>query len=344
MATILFRADGSSKIGLGHLIRIKCLMDFLVKQNPTTRCVLATRQTPEMATIFAQTPHAIEQGDPSDDQNYSSWIENLAKTYKIDIFIGDVRDGLPISCIENLRRCGIFTVAIDEPSDYRRAVDAVFYPPIPQVQEMDWTGFQGRIYSGWEYVLLREEFIDQKITADFSQPKLLLSFGGTDPEGLTSRCLELLQKLQFSGEVNVLVGPTFKYLQQLEISAKACTFKVSIYKNPAKTADVFKNCDRGLISFGVTAYELAALSVPAVFLCRSSEHLQSAEIFVRSSKSQTIGLFENLTEQSLKKALDDWLLNKKWLETSALKCHSFKGDGLFHIAKVISRHLSLKSF
>jgi spore coat polysaccharide biosynthesis protein SpsF len=43
---------------------------------------------------------------------------------------------------------------------------------------------------------------------------------------------------------------------------------------------VFARADLALIAFGVTAYEVAALGVPAIYLPISQDHLRSAFIFV----------------------------------------------------------------
>jgi spore coat polysaccharide biosynthesis protein SpsF len=49
-------------------------------------------------------------------------------------------------------------VSIDDGTGRRLAADLAFYPPAPQVEEMDWSGFTGQRYAGWNWVLLRREF------------------------------------------------------------------------------------------------------------------------------------------------------------------------------------------
>ena len=41
------------------------------------------------------------------------------------------------------------------------------------------------------------------------------------------------------------------------------------------------SADLAVASFGVTAYELAAVGVPAVYLCLTDDHAESAEAFSR---------------------------------------------------------------
>ena len=52
----------------------------------------------------------------------------------------------------------IRVVTIDDPEDKRLESDLAFYPPIPQLKKITWGGFSGKLFVGWEYVLLRDEY------------------------------------------------------------------------------------------------------------------------------------------------------------------------------------------
>ena len=45
-----------------------------------------------------------------------------------------------------------------------------------------------------------------------------------------------------------------------------------------------------MASFGVTAYELAALGVPALYLCLTEDHAESAEAFVAAGMGRSLGV------------------------------------------------------
>ena len=49
-------------------------------------------------------------------------------------------------------------VTIDDSSKRRLSSDLCFYPPAPQTSELDWRGFNGKIYHGADWILLREKF------------------------------------------------------------------------------------------------------------------------------------------------------------------------------------------
>ncbi|MBW1613303.1 MAG: hypothetical protein JRJ57_04875, partial [Deltaproteobacteria bacterium] len=84
-------------------------------------------------------------------------------TTKANVLILDVRDGLSKSVLRNIKqKFDIKIVTIDDPEDKRLEADLAFYPPVPQVKRIDWTGFTGELYVGWEWVILRREFVNAR--------------------------------------------------------------------------------------------------------------------------------------------------------------------------------------
>ncbi|MEZ4483750.1 MAG: hypothetical protein R2864_03865 [Syntrophotaleaceae bacterium] len=63
----------------------------------------------------------------------------------------------------------LLVVVLDDSSDRRlAAADLAFYPPVPQVAELDWSDFDGDCYAGWEWIPLRSGF-DRKLPQPANQ-------------------------------------------------------------------------------------------------------------------------------------------------------------------------------
>ena len=56
----------------------------------------------------------------------------------------------------------------------------------------------------------------------------------------------------------------------------------------------FSGADLALVTFGVTAYELAALGVPALYLALSDDHALSASSFEKCGMGAVLGLGRSL--------------------------------------------------
>ena len=61
-----------------------------------------------------------------------------------------------------------------------------------------------------------------------------------------------------------------------------------------------------LAAFGVTAYELAAFGVPALYLCLTEDHALSASAFEHAGMGISLGVAEAATNQDIAKSV--WAL------------------------------------
>jgi spore coat polysaccharide biosynthesis protein SpsF len=61
----------------------------------------------------------------------------------------------------------------------------------------------------------------------------------------------------------------------------------------------FAAADLALVAFGVTAYELAALGVPALYLGISEDHLASASSFAKAGMGAVLGLARVLRAEDI---------------------------------------------
>lgn len=277
---ILIRCDASVAIGLGHV----------------TRCLVLAQSFKEKGhnVFFAMKNHALgihkvtEQGfkvhlAPT-PFNYDSWLQTLTSQLAINLFIGDVRDGLPTETIEQLKIKNILTVAIDEPSDYRKACDLCFYPPHAKLEQLDWSGFKGQIKQGLEYVVLRPEFYQKHNKVHNDRPKILVMMGGTDPNNLTLAVVKQLLSFKKEMDITVAIAPNHTDYSFIKNIAK----NVSIKSNIIDMAKFLTRIDFGIISFGVTAYELLAMQIPALHVCLNDDHWQSSEFFEKQHISDRV--------------------------------------------------------
>ena len=259
---ILFRCDGSIKIGMGHVIRCLALADHL-KENHGCKIHFAMRKSELGINRVKKSYPVIEANEQSFD--YVDWFFDCISQTQSKILIMDMRDGLTKEQLKLIKnKTSIKVVTIDDPEDKRLEADIAFYPPVPQLKKINWDGFEGELYVDWEYVILRKEFNKSYPKEDNSISNILVSMGNTDEKNMTEFVINSLNQIDYKFKLIIIVGSGYPYLEQLKNSLEEVQFEFELYQNPKNIAEVMSYADFAVISFGQTAYELIALN--ALFL------------------------------------------------------------------------------
>jgi len=263
---ILIRCDASKSIGLGHITRCLVLAKEFQKKNCTVYFAMKNYQL----GIEKKEKFPIILFD--EDLSYNDWILKIVNEQNIDIFIGDIRDGLPTKTIKTLKRKKVLTVAIDEPSEYAKECDMCFYPPHANIDE---TLYKGKIFKGFEYVILRDEFYKQYEKKEHKIPNILVMMGGTDAHNLTYKIVKQLTDLEEKMNIMTIVNKNHPDYDKI----KNIDEKISIYSDIKNMAEFLSEIDFGVLSFGVSAYELLMMQIPAIHICLDEEHWSASSIF-----------------------------------------------------------------
>jgi len=283
--TVAIRTDGSTVLGNGHIIRMLGLARELGNRSIDLVFII---KSDDFWIKSIQENYRVVALDEKEDIDY---LCNILKENEISHFVYDTRNDLEKAEIEYIsKKSKTKTIVIDTPEDTRLAADCVLYPPIQQVKEWSWKDFKGKLFSGWEYVLLRNEFLNKRPLAVITH-KVLLSFGSTDPFFLTEKFLKSIVKCgewYKSYEFILVVGPQFDRLSVIEETTEFKALNIKVYQSPTDIAQIYSLVDFAFISFGVTAYELACLKIPMLYISISEDHEKSAKIF------ETIGIGTHL--------------------------------------------------
>ena len=339
--SVLFRCDGSSEIGLGHVVRCLALADEL-REAHGCQVAFAMRHGPLGFEMVREKGYPVLT--PSDDDqsfNYVRWLAEAISNVDAQTLVLDVRDNLPRAAVETLRGKGVLIVTLDDPSERRLAADLAFYPPVPQVKRLDWDGFTGQLYVGWEWVVLRGEFAhalskDQELRTKNQEPRILVTMGGSDPADLTLKAVEALDLLDEDFEAVVVLGLGFSHHEALKGLLAKTRRHFDVRQNVTDMPSLMAQADLAVASFGVTAYELAAMGVPAIYLCLTQDHAKSASAFVEAGMAVCLGEFVDVTEAALVEAVSGLLDDKsKRIQMAKQASQQVDGKGAMQIALIM---------
>lgn len=275
---VLIRCDGDAGIGLGHVVRCLAVAEALRDRHGCRVQFAIDSARPALDLVARQGFACVDSR--SGGESELAWVERSLVTTGAEALLADVRTGLGADAVRRWRRRGLVTAVIDDGSPRRTSAELGFFPPVPQLKDLDWAGFAGMLFVGWDYLPLRRAFArtPRAAPAGSGQPlRVLVSMGGADPAGATEVAVEALAGLAEPVEVTVVVGSARRDVAVLEaLIAKRLPSARLLHGSDAMPA-LLAATDLALIAFGMTAYEAAAVATPTLALCLTADHEASAQ-------------------------------------------------------------------
>lgn len=251
---ILFVVSGYQAIGLGHvynsLIIANDILDHQIEFLVDSKSQLAFEKIAS--------------------KNYTVYIqesENLIQDIDArqpDVIINDRLD-TEAEDIQELKRRGLKVINFEDLGEGAKYADLVINAIYPERQVLP------NHYFGHDYVVLRDEFIltrPKPVSDDVS--KVLLTFGGVDPDNLTKKVLQAIHEYcQSNGiELSVVTGFGYPHHDSLDEFEN-----VRVFRNTMSISEHMANADIAFTSAGRTTYEIASLEVPCIVLAQNEREL-----------------------------------------------------------------------
>jgi len=330
--TVILRCDGGASLGFGHVRRCLAVARKLRDREGLGVRFAVMKDNTAMDAIR-------NEGFPvdvaPDGVTEIDWMLDLAGVYQPKAWLLDVRTGLTPHSVLRLRATNTLVVALDDGTARRLMADASFYPPVPQVFGLDWSLAEREPNVGWEWVALGQDNLPPR-TQNAGTPHILVSMGGSDPHGLTLPAVKALASIRRNVNVTVVIGPSVSADAEAAVRREAPGFKV--VRNPENLGDIMATADVALVTFGVTAYELAAIGVPAIYICLNEDHAESASAFVRAGMGVSLGLAASLEPHDMSDSVVDLLDDPDLCRSmSAAGRMNLDGRGATRIAAALTR-------
>ena len=195
---ILFRADAEQSIGYGHFIRTLALADML---KDDFDCVFYT-QTPSEYQINEMSSVCKHESLPSDDNRFDIFLEEL----KGDEIVVLDNYFFTTDYQRQIKQKGCKLVCIDDMHDKHYVADVVVNHGSARKEEFDCEPYT-KLCLGSQWSLLRKPFL-VPIGSNKRENRLVVCFGGADPQRLTDKVVTMLVELNTSYEITVILGET----------------------------------------------------------------------------------------------------------------------------------------
>jgi UDP-2,4-diacetamido-2,4,6-trideoxy-beta-L-altropyranose hydrolase len=335
MKSILFRADGSKEIGMGHIVRCLALADELKNNNPDLEVVFITKYEVGKRIIEEKDYNVILATDDGIIQ-----IKNLAD--EDTLLITDFLDTDNQYISEIKKTAGLGVISIDNNTKLKRIdADIVINANVFDDGDKKVIG-STRYFLGPKYMILREEFEvahKEKKKIKNKVETILVMFGGTDPGGYTIKVADALKNIHDGVHINLILGPAFSYSNKLDEVLSETNRKFDLLLSPKNLIEIMKNADIAITAAGIVLYELATLGIPSIVLPQAKHQEDIAKTFEKSRACVNIGIYPSgeLIYNSTIRLMEDDPLRRQLSENAQ---QFVDGKGAERVIKLLKSEVS----
>lgn len=332
---VTFRVDGSEKIGLGHLVRCLALANAVEQQGgrasfvcrafaPREGAAKPRRPLAEVAQDLLKRPAPFrfdELPDGIDEAEDARSTLEAAGEQGSDLVLVDhyrlgaawwkaVRDELPLAAIDDVGR-----------SDLGKNVDLVINQNAGARE--DWYESAPRTLCGPRYVMLREEFFEHRDrrearweegTAAYKaragrDRRIVVSMGGSDPNGVAARVLRALRGVsgQFAVDVMPSAGLTRDESARRQAALDA---RIRLHTESSRMPEVMARGHLAIVGGGSTTYECAFLGLPPLMIQLADNQAGVCRALSRADVGVFAGEWQSVVDGGLADEVRDMLADE----------------------------------
>lgn len=343
--SIVFRADVSNDVGLGHIMRCSNFVEglpikikpFLISKND-----LNLKHFTEFLTEKGWTIIPI----PKDTNNLNDAIltAKYIKEVKAGVLITDlvhhdniVNPGNLAKYHSELRKQGVSFIISIEDCRMSKFSSHIAIIPIPC------KGFTAKdkvqdnciLHIGYEYFIFSPKFFPvKKNIIRRKARRVLVCIGGTDPYGTSYKIVCVLNKMKNEDiEAKIIMGNGSKskfYDKTAEICNSNSSLELLNFNNSIN--EIFNWCDIAIVGEGLIKYEAALTGTPSILITQHDHNSNPILGFIELGCSKYIGASHNISQIEIANEIIG-LLNDYSMRSALSKIglSTFDGNGTINI-------------
>ena len=305
---ILIRADASSRIGTGHIMR--CLTLAHALRTRGYRVLFLTRSLSgninnKIEVNGFELKHILSESLEDEIKEVTSLInETSAQLIIFDHY------GIDETYEKSVTQSSDVTIFSFDDTFERHHCDLLLNQNIYAKKE----AYNGLVpesctlLCGTEFALIRDEFKSSaKRLREVALPKnlhLLITLGGADPDNITLKILKALENIsEYEISADVVVGASNAYSDTLEQYANNSRHRLNIIVNASNMSELMNSADIAISGGGSTTIELIYMSVPSLILVLAENQRRIAEYMQANRLALALDADHSLDEATIKNSL-----------------------------------------
>jgi UDP-2,4-diacetamido-2,4,6-trideoxy-beta-L-altropyranose hydrolase len=303
--SIVIRADATSRIGTGHLMRCLALAQSWKSRGAEVTFISCSENNALRQRLLDQGMQitTIEQPypDPMDWEITSQVVRKSSATWV-------VLDGyhFDFEYQNQIKKNGQHLLVIDDTAHRTHYCADIVLNQNMGADRLEYSCENyTRLMVGPQYALLRSEFLawrGWKREIPNVATKVLVTLGGADYQNATLKALRALERFNCSDlEVKMVVGAYNPNIEMLRNAVQSAQFSISILSNVGDMAKLMAWADVAIAAAGSTCWELAFMKLPfaAIILAENQEYI--SEDVEKAGIGVRCGWHHELDPKSLEK-------------------------------------------
>ncbi|MBD3109667.1 UDP-2,4-diacetamido-2,4,6-trideoxy-beta-L-altropyranose hydrolase [Bacillus sp. AGMB 02131] len=333
---IVIRADSSSEIGIGHMMRCLTIAQELRKRGANISFIC--RDLPGHIGHCATEKGFNVELLPASQWN---WQEDADRTvrvlqrfgrvdcvivdhydidYQWEALVGNFTGKIVVidDLANRLHQCDVLVDAnmSDEPERYGRLVPEFC-----------------RLLLGTSYAMLRDEFREEKVKQRIRTgeiKRLLVFFGGSDPTMETLRVLQVLKNNKYAHlSIDIIVGHSNTKRERVaELCETLPNMQCSIQVE--NMAERMRKADLSIGAGGSATWERCYMGLPAIVIVTAENQLALTELVSETGAVRYLGTSRHVNEWMIERTLDELLNNSTSVREMSEKAEQIMGEDRFY--------------
>ncbi len=363
---VVFRADASPTLGVGHVMRCISLARLLVSKGASIRFVCfplpnairdnileigcelkeiddghfvsvggAERQSLDQSSVWTLNRQMQDAKNTLNLIADGNWDWIVVDHYSIS----DGWEGLIKEKVKNL-------LVIDDLANRKHNCDVLLDQTLGRA-ESDYKPYvsQGaELLVGAKYAMLRPEFAELRSyslnrRSKSNSKKMLISLGGGDFENVTAKILDTLSSLSYidSWKITVILGAASPWVREIEKLIKQRKLKIELIVNCSNVAKIMSDSDFAIGAAGSSSWERCCLGLPTILIKLAPNQADVMEGLEKTGAVIPIYSIEKISSE-LPRIMSS--LNSNLIDVHAMSVNASEvtdGNGCFKVAGVMER-------
>lgn len=337
--SIFFRVDASNEVGMGHARRCLVIAREILEQFQGRVVFLSnTLPTSFEKEIMSLGIDVIYKDYPS--QSEVEFISNASVEKERNVLLIDSYNAIFYKPEFQKTIINVFDrlayIAFDtEPHYYGHILHN--QNPLSKVRHFRTEPYT-RCLFGLENLILDRKFRDLATSVRPGKENnglrtCLLTFGGSDPNNLTTKVLKAIEGINFQFETCIVViGAMYDHTKSLKKFINSSTLPIKLFQDVDNMQELMCSCDVAFVSGGTTNWELGALNKPFIVFPAGKREYQSADFLNQSGLAQLVKDPLSLNAEQLGNRINQLLKNDIQSMAASLK-EKINIDGVSNLVR-----------
>jgi len=315
---ILYKVEGSSKIGMGHVFRSFYLIQNLKKKYDI---IIFTKKKSESEIFFKSKNFRVITHN---QKNEFKKFKKIYRDYKIDKFINDtitinqkIYNFLP----KLKKKCFFLDTEQVRASKINHCINTFLSTKQKHKNH----------YYGLKYVITDPRLKISKKKYLHKKQKILLHFGGSDEKMFNLKIINILSSFNKKIKLSVILGPALNYkLNVIYKLLKRLKFDFRIYNYPKNLNSIYNDTSIAIISGGNTLYNFCYLRKKNISISMNKYETNNCKRLSKYNLTYYYGHYNKIN----KKRFIHYF--KKIVNLNSKKKKILKIDGVRKISNIIN--------